>query len=92
MCMALTETLPFDENSTEEEKMRALFDPIVKPEMRESWERQWKQWFCTVSPNEGKDYIIDQRTPNKLKVEFGFSKGFFVGLRKRFIFNIIMLQ
>ena len=82
MCLGLTKSRPFEEHFNEEQKLRALFDPLVRPEKKESWEQNWKSWFCTVSEDAGKDFIIDQRTPDKLKVEFGFSKGFFVGLRK----------
>ena len=42
MCIATTRSLPLGENFTEEERIRSIFDPIVKPEMRDSWERQWK--------------------------------------------------
>ena len=41
-CLATTKSLPLSEKPTEEEKLRAIFDPIVRPEMRESWEAQWK--------------------------------------------------
>ena len=44
-----------------EQKLRAVFDPIVRPDMRESWEKQWKDWFCTTTE------VEDQRWPGKLK-------------------------
>ena len=59
---------------TIEEQRRAIFDPIVKPSMRESWERHWKEWFVVT------DAVEDERFPGKLKYEFGFSRGQFVAL------------
>ena len=41
--------------------MRALFDPIIKPSMKNSWERNWKSWFVTTNT------VIDKRTPGKMK-------------------------
>ena len=38
MCLGLTKTRPLRPNMTREEEYRAIFDPIVKDEMRESWE------------------------------------------------------
>ena len=62
MCLALTRTNLADTYSDDKEKqLRALFDPIVKPSMRESWENQWRDWFVTTNS------VIDQRTPGKLK-------------------------
>ena len=42
-------------------RLRAIFDPIVRPEMKQSWESQWKDWFCTTTE------VEDQRWPGKLK-------------------------
>ena len=42
MCLGLTKSTPLEDNFNEEQKLRAIFDPIVRPEMRESWEAQWK--------------------------------------------------
>ena len=47
--------------STMEEKLRAVFDPIVKPEMRNHWEANWKKWFVT------EDTVEDEKFPGKLK-------------------------
>ena len=52
---------------TTEEKLRSIFDPIVKHEMKLSWEEKWKSWFVTT------DEIEDQRKPGKLKGNFCFS-------------------
>ena len=49
---------------TREEEYRAIFDPIVKPEMRDSWEKTWKSWFVTTSE------VEDERFPGKLKSKF----------------------
>lgn len=62
MCLGLTKTdLPRSYSSNKEEQLRALFDPLVKPEMKESWEKTWKQWFVTTSS------VEDLRKPGKLK-------------------------
>ena len=59
MALALTRSGP--ETNDPEGSLRALFDPIVKPSMKESWERTWKSWFVTT------DEIWDIRKPGKLK-------------------------
>ena len=62
MCLALTRTnIPDTYSDCKETQLRAIFDPIIKPSMKESWERQWKTWFITT------DSVVDQRTPGKLK-------------------------
>ena len=60
-CIATTETAVLRDDMNPEEKLRAVFDPIVKPDMRESWEKQWKSWFCTTNE------VEDIRFPGKLK-------------------------
>lgn len=60
-CLATTQTGEMRSDMTAEQRYRAIFDPIVKPEMRESWERQWKAWFVTT------DAVEDNRFPGKLK-------------------------
>ena len=64
MCLGLSRTQPIPENPTLEQYYRCLFDPLVRPEMRDSWESQWKSWFVTT------DTIEDQRKPGKLKSTF----------------------
>lgn len=62
MCLALTKTdLPGSYSTNKETQLRALFDPLVRPEMKESWEKTWKQWFVTTSS------VEDLREPGKLK-------------------------
>ena len=61
MALATTRTQPMKEGMTPEEELRAVFDPIVKPEMRESWEAKWKSWFVTLAT------VEDERFPGKLK-------------------------
>ena len=79
MCLALTKTRSI-QNDSEEEKYRALFDPIVKPEMRASWEANWKNWFCTTTETK------EIRTPGKLKCEFLFHHGRFCALSPKCYF------
>ena len=60
--LALTRTdLESSYSNDKETQMRALFDPIVKPSMKNSWERNWKSWFVTTNT------VIDKRTPGKMK-------------------------
>ena len=59
--LGVTKCRPRSDDMSTEDKLRAVFDPIVRPEMRDSWESQWKDWFVTT------DSVIDQRTPGKLK-------------------------
>ena len=51
-------------SETAEEKLRAVFDPIVRPEMKENWEANWKKWFVT------EDTVEDEKYPGKLKCKF----------------------
>ena len=64
MALATTRTRPMIEGMTPEEELRCVFDPIVKPEMRESWESSWKKWFVTLAT------VEDERFPGKLKRKF----------------------
>ena len=80
ICLALTKTLPEQPDCSEEQKYRNLFDPIVRPDMKESWEAQWKNWICTTTEAE------DIRKPGKLKVEFLFRQGRFVALSPKTYF------
>ena len=63
MCLGLTSSNPEPEDGTKEDQLRALFDPIVKPEKRVSWETHWKDWFVTTNE------VWDKRKPGKLKGE-----------------------
>ena len=49
---------------TSEEQLRAVFDPIVRPEMREQWENNWKRFFVT------EDTVEDEKFPGKLKCKY----------------------
>ena len=62
MCFALTKTNADQARSADKEtQLRALFDPLIKDDMRTSWERHWKTWFVTTNA------IADLREPGKLK-------------------------
>ena len=61
MAIATTKTLPFEEGMSTELRYRCVFDQIIRPDMRESWEENWKKWFVTT------DTIEDGLTPGKLK-------------------------
>ena len=49
--------------------------------MRASWEAKYKDWFVTTNEPE------DVRFPGKLKTEFEFSKGRFIGLMPKTYFG-----
>ena len=66
MAIATTKTAALSENMTTEERYRAVFDPIVRPDKRNSWEQTWKDWFVTTNT------IEDGLTPGKLKCWFSF--------------------
>ena len=78
MCLGLSRTnqsqLPAEPKDDLERYHKAVFDPLVKPSMRESWEKTWKQWFVTTTK------VEDERLPGKLKREFSLSRGHFIGL------------
>ena len=79
MALATTRTRQMTEGMTPEEELRAVFDPIVKPEMRESWETNWKKWFVT------EDTVEDEKFPGKLKRKFPkLSKYFLIPFIKLF--------
>ena len=63
VCLATTSSRKINSGMSIEEEYRAIFDPIVKPEMRDSWEKNWKSWFVTTKA------VEDQRFPGKLKRE-----------------------
>ena len=56
------------------EKYECIFGPIVKPEMRKSWDENMSKWF--VLTNE----ISDTLFPGKLKEEFSTSTGEMISL------------
>ena len=64
MAIATTSTVPLTDEMTLEERYRAVFEPIVRPEMRQSWSENWKKWFCTTGT------IEENLTPGKLKCEY----------------------
>ena len=80
MCLGLSRTKPIPEKASLEEYYRCLFDPLVRPEMLESWEATWKDWICTT------DKVEDIRKPGKLKCEFMFRKGRFCALSPKTYF------
>ena len=64
MCLGVSRTQPIPEDATPEQYYRCLFDPLVRPDKKDSWESQWRSWFVTT------DDIEDQREPGKLKSTF----------------------
>ena len=47
-----------------EERIEAIYGNLIKPEMRQSWNSNYKQWFVTT------DQAEDVRFPGKLKESF----------------------
>ena len=82
MCLGLTRTQPLRPDMTREEEYRAIFDPIVKDEMRESWENTWKNWFVTTTE------VEDERFPGKLKRKFTSNLLLLIFLKVNSDFNM----
>ena len=61
MCLALSKSQPSSPDDDLEMSLRKLFDPMVKPHMKQSWEEKWKSWFVTSED------VEDQRCPGKMK-------------------------
>ena len=59
---------------TPEEKMDAIYHNIIRPEMRDSWSKSYRNWFVTS------DRAEDIRKPGLFKTEFEFTRGRFIGL------------
>ena len=59
MALALTKTKI--SSGSLKDRLRGMFDPIVKPSMKSSWEENWEKWFVTTSETK------DIRCPGKLK-------------------------
>ena len=70
----LTESGPAAD--TLKQKLISIFEPIVKTEMKKSWNSQWQDWFVTDPKN-----VFDARKPGKLKLEMLITRGRFIGLR-----------
>ena len=51
---------------SEEERIEAVYGNIIKPEMRQSWNSNYKKWFVTTNEPE------DVRFPGRLKESFNF--------------------
>ena len=78
--LGVTDCKPRTESMTPEEKLRAVFDPIVRSDMKESWEANWKSWFVTTNE------IEDQRKPGKLKGTCSSVKVYFTCIFRRILF------
>ena len=61
MALVTSKTAELDDSMSIEERYAAVFEPIVRPDMRESWKQNWKKWFCTTGT------IEENLTPGKLK-------------------------
>ena len=95
MALATTMTGPLEGNR--EQRMRAIFGPILKPNMIESFYQKWGEWFVLT------DLVEDLRRPGLLKSsnlyylhnltdfigEFEFSEGRFIalGCKSYFAYN-----
>ena len=61
MALVTSKTAELNDSMSIEERYTAVFEPIVRPNMRESWKQNWKKWFCTTGT------IEENLTPGKLK-------------------------
>ena len=66
MALALTKTE--NQTGTLRQRLKGMFEPIVKSEMKSSWDQQWENWFVTT------DQTWDIRRPGKLKGLCNFVK------------------
>lgn len=97
MAIATTRTLPYfgDDRA---EKMRSIFEPILKPDMRINFFKNWDRWF--VLTNQVKDLrqpgLLKSRYSNDIlptyfciSDEFEFSRGQFIalGCKSYFAYN-----
>ena len=60
MCLALSRSR-FGNTDDLEDLHRGLYEPIVKEEMRESWNKSFKDWFVTTRD------ARDEKKPGKWK-------------------------
>ena len=74
LCLGLTRTLYFEKDESEDDKIRKMFLPIVKPEKMKSFLSIYKDWFVTNNK------IEDVRCPGKMKIEFTMLEGHFIAL------------
>ena len=79
ICLATTKT--GDPGDTIESNMRALFDPILREGMADSFYRDWGVWFVL------NDTIDERRAPGKLKVEFQITEGEYIALTNKLYFG-----
>ena len=63
MCLALSRSR-FGNTDDLEDLHRGLFDPIVKDDMKESWESSFKDWFVTTRD------ARDEKKPGKMKRKY----------------------
>ena len=86
--LGVTQCNPRTPDMSIETRLRAIFDPIVKPDQKESWEGKWKDWFVTTSK------IEDQRKPGKLKGDLNLKCIFTMFLFPTLIFkrNIVFTR
>ena len=61
MCLVLSQSIKVEENDNLETRLRKAFDPLVRPEKKDVWEENWRDWFVTTKN------VEDQRKPGKLK-------------------------
>ena len=79
ICVITTKT--GDPGDSIESSMRALFDPILRDDKRDSFYRNWRVWFVLD------DSIDEKRAPGKLKVEFQITEGEYFALTNKLYFG-----
>ena len=79
--LVLSNTGDVDDSMSGEERIHTIYKNIIRPNMRASWEAKYKNWFVTTDEPE------DVRYPGKLKTEFEFRKGRFLGLMPKTYFG-----
>ena len=90
MTIATCRTGELRADMTPEEELRAVFDPILRPERRQHWYDNWSKWFVLTRE------VEDEKFPGRFKskfqqkihnskinhnlAEFSFTKGEFIAL------------
>ena len=60
MCIALSNSR-FENMDDLEDLQRGMFEPIVREEMMDSWQKSFKEWFVTTKDPR------DEKKPGKMK-------------------------
>ena len=90
MAVATCRTGELRAGMSPEEELRAVFDPILRPERRQHWYDNWSKWFVLTREVEDEKFPGRFKSKFQLKsitqknihhlAEFSFTKGEFIAL------------